>query len=173
MYLISLYFDEKIEKTIQQLIDKVAEKSGNKYMIEGRVPPHITISAFETEEESKVINVIDKVMREIKRGTLNWVSIGVFKKQVIFLMPVLNEYLHNLSFLINDSLLSVSDITFNKFYMLMQWVPHTTIGKKLSEEEMIIAFKTLQNNFKMFSGQVTKIGLAKTNPYEEIKVWIL
>ena len=50
MYLISLYFDEKIEKTIQQLIDKVAEKSGNKYMIEGRVPPHITISAFETEE---------------------------------------------------------------------------------------------------------------------------
>ena len=38
---------------------------------------------------------------------------------------------------------------------------------------MIIAFKTLQNNFKMFSGQVTKIGLAKTNPYEEIKVWIL
>ena len=88
-------------------------------------------------------------------------------------MPVLNEYLHNLSFLINDSLLSVSDITFNKFYMPMQWVPHTTIGKKLSEEEMIIAFKTLQNNFKMFSGQVTKIGLAKTNPYEEIKVWIL
>ncbi|WP_455794960.1 hypothetical protein [Clostridium butyricum] len=55
-------------------------------MIEGKLPPHITISAFETEEENEVINVIDKVMREIKRGTLNWVSIGVFKKQVIFLI---------------------------------------------------------------------------------------
>ncbi|WP_455794959.1 hypothetical protein [Clostridium butyricum] len=57
--------------------------------------------------------------------------------------------------------------------MPVQWVPHTTIEKKLSEEEMIIAFKTLQIILKIFSGQVTKIGLAKTNPYEEIKVWIL
>lgn len=171
MYLISLYFDNITEKTIQQLIDKVAEKSGNNYMIDGKVPPHITLSAFETKEENKAIELIDKSMKEIKCGTLNWVSIGVFKKQVIFLMPILNEYLHNLSFFINKSISSISDITFSKFYMPMQWMPHTTIGKKLSEEEMEIAFKTLQNNFKIFSGQVNRIGLSKTNPYEEIKVW--
>lgn len=55
----------------------------------------------------------------------------------------------------------------------MQWMPHTTIAKKLSVEQMHIAFKTVQNNFRMLEGTVTKIGLAKTNPYQEIRNWDL
>ena len=52
--------------------------------------------------------------------------------------------------------------------MPFNWIPHTTIGKKLSKEEMKIAFDVLQNSFGMFSGRVVKIGVAKTNPYEDI-----
>ena len=55
----------------------------------------------------------------------------------------------------------------------MQWMPHTTIAKKLSVEQMQMAFKTVQNNFRMLEGTVTKIGLAKTNPYQEIRNWDL
>lgn len=38
---------------------------------------------------------------------------------------------------------------------------------------MQIAFETLQQQFMPFSGTVTKIGLAKTNPYKDILVFEL
>ena len=53
MYLVSLYFDEKTNKNIQNLIDKVAGKTGNDFMIAGKVPPHITVFAFETKQEKR------------------------------------------------------------------------------------------------------------------------
>ena len=59
MYLISIYFDEKTNRRIQQYIDKVAEKTGNAFMLDGQVPPHITISAFETQNEVAVIETLN------------------------------------------------------------------------------------------------------------------
>ena len=97
MYLISIYFDEKTNKKIQQYINQVAEKTGNTFMLDGNVPPHITISAFETRQEEKVIEVLEKVVQNLTPGKLQWASVGQFFPYVIFLAPVLNEYLHELS----------------------------------------------------------------------------
>lgn len=173
MYLISLYFDDKTNKKIQTLINKVAEESGNKYMVDGNVPPHITVSAFETDEEDKIIQSLDLKLRDIKEGNLQWVSIGVFNSQVIFLSVVLNEYLYNLSLIVYEGLEGTNNVSVSKFYKPLQWLPHTTIGKKLSQDEILAAFKILQRDFSIFSGRVTRIGLSKTKPYEEIKEWIL
>lgn len=171
MYLVSIYFDNNTDKKIRQYMNRVAEVSGNQYMIEGQVPPHITISAFETKQESKVIEQLDKMAQELKRGTLQWASVGVFLPYVIFLAPVLNEYLHDLSVKVYDSIVDVEGITISRFYQPLQWMPHTTVAKKLTEEEMSVAFKVLQKSFRMFSGEVTRIGVAKTNPYQEIINW--
>ena len=173
MYLISIYFDEQTNKRITQYIHQVAKKSGNTFMLDGNVPPHITISSFETRNEEKVIQVLERKLPELKRGTLQWASVGVFLPYVIYLAPVLNEYLHNLSLCIYKSVVEVEDTTISRFYRPLQWMPHTTIGKKLSKEEMSKAFEVLQNQFGVFSGQVTKIGLAKTNPYEELCIFEL
>lgn len=173
MYLISIYFDEQTNNRIQQYINQVAKKSGNTFMIDGNVPPHITISAFETRQEDKVIQILEKKAREIKPATLQWVSIGAFLPHVIYLAPVLNEYLNTLSLNIYKSLSVVEDIKVRPFYRPLQWMPHTTIGKTLSKEEMGIAFQVLQNQFGVFRGQVTKIGLAKTNPYEDLALFDL
>lgn len=173
MYLISIYFDKNTEKILQRLIDKVAINSGNRYMIEAKVPPHITISAFETNEEDKIVELLDKNIHHIGCGTLNWVSIGVFNPHVIFLSTVLNEYLHKLSVFVHENISSIPKVSISRFYLPFQWIPHTTIAKKLLDEEMTLAFETLQNNFCVFSGRVTRIGLSKTNPYREISIWDL
>ena len=52
-------------------------------------------------------------------------------------------------------------------------MPHTTIAKKLTNEELILGFKELNDNFTIFSGRITKIALSKTNPLEDIIVWNL
>lgn len=173
MYLVSLYFDDKTTIKIQNLIDKVAEKSKNKFMIDNNVPPHITIGAFETNNENEVIKILDKKLKNFKSGEIIFASIGVFKSSVIFLSPVLNEYLHNLSVNIYEDLKDIDNTIISKYYMPFQWMPHTTIAKKLNNEELFLAFQELEKNFNIFNGSVTKIGLSKTNPYEDIKLWDL
>ena len=173
MYLVSLYFDDKTTIKIQNLINKVAEKSNNKFMIDNNVPPHITIGAFETNNENEVIKILDKKLKDFKSGEIIFASIGVFKSSVIFLSPVLNEYLHNLSVNIYEDLKDIDNTIISKYYMPFQWMPHTTIAKKLNNEELFLAFQELEKNFNIFNGSVTKIGLSKTNPYEDIKLWDL
>ena len=61
----------------------------------------------------------------------------------------------------------------NTHYMPFQWLPHTTIAKKLSKEQMQTAFEVLQNSFGVFEGKVVRIGLAKPNPHRDIATWVL
>lgn len=173
MYLISAYFDNTVTFKLQQYIDRIAAKTGNTFMPDNHVPPHITISSFQTKQENCVIDLLEQRMENRKAGTIQWVSVGTFFPHVIYLTPVLNEYLHTLSLEIYECLTQVEDITIGACYQPFSWLPHTTIGKTLTGEEMQEAFLLLQNTFAPFSGQITKIGLAKTNPYEDLAVFEL
>lgn len=173
MYLISLYFDEKTNKTFQGLMDKVAKKSGNDFMVMGKVPPHITVTAFETKQEKEVLFHLQSVAENLKPGNLRWVSIGTFFPNVIFAAPVLNEYLQNMMQNIYGQMEGVGETIMNLFYRPFQWMPHTTIGKCMTKEQLREAFEVLQEQFVPFEGCVTAIGLAKTNPYTELMIFEL
>lgn len=173
MYLVSLHFDYEASRKIQLLINKAAYNSGNNFMIDKKVPPHITLASFQTDKEIEAVEILDKTIKEIRAGTITWASIGVFKSSVLFLAPVLNEYLHNLSEKINEGISLIENISISKYYLPFKWMPHTTIAKKLSRDELLIAFEEVEKNFTIFSGRVTKIALSKTNPYEDIMVWEL
>ena len=173
MYLVSIYFDEKTNQRIRNMIKQVAEKTGNMFMIDGNVPPHITVSAFETLDESAAVDALEHVVKGLRCGELQWASVGQFFPYVIYAAPVLNEYLHDMASKVYESLNSLEGVKISPYYRPFQWLPHTTIGKKLSKEEMRVAFEVLQNSFGMFRGEVVKIGLAKTNPYEEVENWNL
>lgn len=173
MYLISAYFDETTTRKIQQYINQVAKKTGNTFMLDKSVPPHITISAFETKQEQQVIQLLEDTTKKIEQGVLQWVSAGIFFPSVIYLAPVLNQYLHTMSVQVQEILQQIEDVSISKYYQPFSWVPHATIGKKLSQEELYQAFTVLQHQFGTFSGQITELGLAKTNPYENLAVFSL
>lgn len=142
-------------------------------MTHNKVPPHITIASFQTDEEEKVIEILDKRIKDIDRGMITWASIGVFKSSVIFLAPVLNKYLHNLSVSIYEGISLIENVSISEHYLPFSWMPHTTIAKKVTKEELMLAFQALEKNFTIFSGMVTRIELSKTNPYKDIIVWDL
>ena len=52
MYLVSLYFDEKSSRILSRYIKKIAEKTGNIFMTENRVPPHLTVASLESKDEA-------------------------------------------------------------------------------------------------------------------------
>ncbi len=173
MYLVSIYFDDETNKNINRHIKQVAKQTGNAFMLDGKVPPHITISAFESRNEEAVLRALEGCVKTIQSGTIKWVCVGTFLPNVIFLQPVLDVYLHHLSARIYETIAEVEDIKISPMYQPFQWLAHTTIGKTLTQEQMRAAFEVLQNSFAPFEGQVIKIGLAKTNPYTEIKNWDL
>lgn len=173
MYSISAYFDDATTFRIQQYIDQVAKKTGNTFMIDNCVPPHITISTFHTKQEKQVIGFLEQKIAKLNSGIVQWVSAGTFFPYVIYLIPVLNQYLHTLSLEVYNCITQVGNISISSCYQPFCWMPHTTIGKKLTNKEMLEAFQVLQHQFGIFSGQITQIGLAKTNPCENLAVFEL
>ena len=97
MYLISLYFDEGTNKKIQLYMEQIAQRTGNMAMIDGKVPPHITLSAFDMAEEEKAIAGFMAMEQEFEKGQIFWCSVGMFLPHTIYLSPVLNAYLQKLS----------------------------------------------------------------------------
>ena len=168
MYLVSIYFDDKTNRIIQNHIDQIASGTGNTFMLDGNVPPHITVCALETKQEDLLIELFRELASTLRSGQLQWVSVGQFFPYVIYISPVLNAYLQNMIQIIYNKVNDMEGTNISPYYRPYQWLPHTTIGKKLAKDEMQKAFEIMQRTFVPFDGTVVKIGLARTNPYEEI-----
>ncbi len=181
-YLISLYFDESTNKQIHNYIKVVAEATGNDYMLANNVPPHITVASFEVSEEAEraVINMLEAGITEalemMLQGEIQWVGCGAFMNSVLYLTPVLNLYLQTMMECMYDVVTECgneTDIKVSKFYKPYEWLPHTTIGKKMNAEELSRAFETVQGDFRILHGKIIRVGLAKASPYVELREWTL
>lgn len=179
MYLISAYFDENTNKILKHLQQRIADKTGNDFMIRNNVMPHLTISAIEARNVDVLIPAFEKVCREKLQpldekgvvnvnNAINIVSVGQLFPRVIYVAPVLNEYMMNLSISIYNEFTTIPETNISKFYQPYSWMPHITLGKYLDKEQMRQAFAVLQNLFMPIDGQIAKIGLSTVNPYREV-----
>lgn len=173
MYLISLYFDDDTNSKMKKLINCVAEETGNTFMIDNNIPPHITLQAFDTRNEEKAIQLFEENVKAIAEGEVFFVSIGVLKKQVLYMEPVLNEYLHNLSLETYKIFESMHDIKFSPYYKPFGWIPHLSVGKHLDEIQLKHAFEMILERFSPFKANVACIGIAKTNPHTDLRIYNL
>ena len=146
MYLVSVYFDKTAEHILQRYINKIAEKTGNSFMTDNNVPPHMTISI---------------------------VSVGQLLPYVFYATPVLNGYLQDLSEKVFDEVKSIPESTVSRYYKPMSWLPHITLGKTLTKEQMQMAFSVMQESFVPFEAAITEIGLARVNPHRDVVRWEL
>lgn len=156
-YAVVLYFDDITNIQIQALINNAALSCGNEYMIKTNIPPHITISSITSDNEDLLIEEIDAFAYGLSEGEIFWTSIGTFNPCVLFLAPILNEYLLELCKLVNRQLLKVGEAGDSGFYLPYQWMPHTTIATKLSEAELSKAFETVKMSLEALAEQQIKL----------------
>ena len=161
MYLISVYFDDKSNKIISNYINKIAQKTGNTFMTDNHVPPHLTIMSVEVREEKKLTEVMEQLERSLTKGQIQLVSVGVLLPYVLYAAPVLNLYLEDMIEQVHDMVKHIPEVRMSRYYQPMQWLPHITLGKKLSKEQM-------QELFIPMEVTVAEIGLAKTNPHQDL-----
>jgi len=168
MYLISAYFDEKANKKLQRYIDIIAEKTGNRFLTDNNVPPHMTISAIEARNDNVLVPSFQGLNDMLVGGNIQFVSVGQLFPYVMYVTPVLNEYLMKLQMKVFDAVKNIDETYVSRLYMPYSWLPHVTIGKKLDKDQMNLAFNIMRENFVPFDAKVCGIGLAKVNPHEDI-----
>lgn len=168
MYLVSVYFDNTATKRLQALIDLIAKTTGNNYMTAKQVPPHLTISSVEARSVDVLIPAVKELEGRLHQGTIQFVTVGQLLPYVLYTMPVLNAYLQNLAEQVYDVISDIPETTVSRFYQPHSWLPHVTLGKTLSKEQMRQAFAVVQDKFSVFEAQVTELGLAKVNPHDDV-----
>lgn len=186
MYLVSAYFDQNSENRMQKYIDAAAGRTGCRFMIENNIPPHMTMAQINgggagagdgaLYDAGDISGVLDEVIADgrVSSGVIDIVSFGVFKPKVMFLTPVLNEYLFNMSAALDEALVGAfGPEAVGGRYRPFSWLPHITIARGLSEPQMRQAFSCMQADHSVFRARIERIGLAESRPYKDIKVWDL
>ncbi|MCR4991300.1 MAG: hypothetical protein K6A38_10640 [Lachnospiraceae bacterium] len=168
MYLISAYFDEASNRIIQNHMDCIAAKTGNTFMQDNHVPPHMTISSIEARSEEILMPAFSSLADSLKEGKIKVVSTGQLLPYVFYLTPVLNPYLSIMSENVFNAFKDIPETSVSRYYMPGSWLPHITIAKKLTGEQMNLTFKEMQNRFSVFDAMIVRLGLSRVNPHEDI-----
>ena len=172
-YAVTLEFDRETENKIQELIDEVAKVTGCDYMKQSKIPPHVTVSALVSDDEESLLLEMEKIAETLNKEFLWFANIGVFNPFVIYLGPVMNEFLQNTCRTVNERLLQYAEVGNRGRYLPNQWVPHAGIAVKLTPEALKEAFAIVQEKFSAFGATVEKIVLVRAEPYEELRSWNL
>ncbi len=168
MYLISAYFDKCSTMQLSRYINLIADFAGNDFMIRNKVPPHMTICSIEARSHVILENAFVEFSEKLRAGDIRIVALGQFLPYVMYVQPVLNEYLSDLSNEVYKALSDIPETKISKFYSPGSWLPHITIGKTLDKEQMQAAFLKLQNSFTPMQAKITELGLSSVNPHTDI-----
>lgn len=168
MYLISVYFDDSTNKILQRYIDQIAKATGNNFMTDHRVPPHMTISSIEARGPEVILPEFEKLRGRLAEGVVSVAAVGQLMPYVFYASPVLNQYLQELMTQVYDCVKDIPETTVSRYYRPYSWMPHITLGKTLEKAQMQAAFQVMQEGFAPFEARITEIGLAKVNPHEDL-----
>lgn len=172
MYLVSAYFDETSNKILEDYIKKVALASGNDFYIANKVPAHLTLLALEARTVEELIPNFEKLTLQdntkLKSGEISIVTVGQLMPRVLYLAPFINEYLFDLQARVYEAFKDLPEVKISSYYKPYSWLPHITIGKTLTSEQMLRGVEVLED-FRSLNGKIVKIGLAKVNPHEDVR----
>jgi len=173
-YAIVLYFNKTMEEKINLLIYKIANETGNKYMVNNDIPPHITISLFKYDGEiDTIINIVENNISKFNKNKIGIASIGIFSPNVLFLSPMMNDYLIESNKNINKIIKTNDNVLLDLNYVENQWIPHISLAVKLNKNELVNGLKTIMEHFEVLEIEANRIGFAECNPYRNIKIWKL
>ena len=164
MYLISLYFDDVTNERIQSYMNQIAKRTGNDVMLAGNVPPHITLSAFEITQESEAVAVFEDLAKEFICGEIMWCSVGIFFPHTIYLLPVMNHYLFQMSEQAYQYISQIRQVKIHQRYQPFKNAPNPFGNIFSSSSNFLIngSFRKMKNNGKIIK-QITYTTFTKSN----------
>ncbi len=168
-YALMLYFDKDTDNIINSYIKRLKDCSNNIYMINKKIPPHITLAMWNSDKSFE--DEIKKFAENRKSFNLIFGSIGIFKGGInhLFLSPVKNKMLSD----IHDDIYDILKLEqYDEFDMLYKdnnlWVPHTTIGYEILPQNISRAVELIDDIILPQKAKIQKIALAICCPFTQL-----
>ncbi len=169
MYLITAYFDDRTNSILKHHIDEIARATGNTYMTENHVPPHMTLCALEARNPDVLTPGFMEFSGAAKQGDIIIASVAEFFPYVMYASPVPNRYLLDLSSQLEQIYKYVEEVSINRYYSADSWMPHITLAKRLEPEQMLKALEIMRAGFTPVTGRIAEVGLSEVNPHRDIR----
>jgi len=165
MFLISGFLDSLTHRSLQVLINEISEETGNRFMIENQVPPHLTFLQIQTrtgqEELEKVFRSLEDKLQSI---SVTFTACGGEIPNVVYAKVRMTDDLKKQINLVYDAVSKISDLKVNPHYLPENIFPHITLGKTLDHNQQEKALDLLNEKFSMFSGMLNEWRLSCGKP---------
>lgn len=165
MFLISAFFDPLTNRTFQKLINGIADVTGNEFMLEFNVPPHLTFLQIQTRTgQEQLEQAVKNLEGKLKAVSLTFASCGDGIPNVVFAKVRMTDELKTQINLIYDEIIKIPDIKINPYYLPENIFPHVTLGKTLTWEQQSAAMDYVNKNFSIFEGIISEVALTCGKP---------
>ncbi len=170
-YAVSLHFSKKVNEIIISTLQAIADKTENRFMIENKIPAHITIGAFHAsrEEEGKLLQLVEEFARGQKAGAVQFSEVGNFNGKVLFLKPEKNDFLSEINKELHTLLLPEFEKAENGYYLPDIWFPHTTLATRLNQSQFTAAEEIAKKISLPLEAAIEELAVYQCSPFLELK----
>lgn len=170
-YAVSLHFTPDVNKIITSAVNAIAEVTGNHFITENKIPPHVTIGAFHAtkEDEAKLILKVDDFSKGQKADIVRFTEIGNFNSKVLFLKPEKDGFLSQINAEIHATLLPEFEKAENGYYLPEIWFPHTTLATRLNQSQFEKASKIAEHIQLPLETEINEIAVYQCSPFAKLK----
>ena len=169
-YAVSLHFSQKTNHIISSTVNSIAEITGNQFITENKIPPHITIGAFHAcrKEEGKLLELVEEFSKIQKTGTVQFTQTGNFKNKVLFLKPEKNNFLTKINADIHTLLLPEFEKGENGYYLPEIWYPHTTLATRLNQSQFEKALTIAGQIPLPLTTRINELSVYQCTPFKKL-----
>ena len=170
-YAVSLHFGREVNEIIYSAMASIADQTGNRFMIENKVPPHITIGAFHAakSQEAKLLALVESFAKGQCSGSVQFCEAGNFNNKVLFLKPEKNDFLTGLNADLHDLLLPEFSKAENGYYLPDIWYPHTTLATGLNSSQIEKALEIANGITLPLDAAAGELAVYQCSPLIEIR----
>lgn len=170
-YAVSLHFSQKVNEIVISTLQAIANETENRFMIENKIPPHITIGAFHAarEEEAKLLQLVENFARDQKAGSVQFSEVGDFNGKVLFLKPEKNLFLSEINKELHTLLLPEFEKAENGYYLPDIWFPHTTLATRLNQSQFSAAKEVAKKISLPLEVAIEELAVYQCSPFLELK----
>ena len=174
-YAVSLHFSTDSSDIISQTVRDIAEATGNNFIIENKIPSHITIGAFHAakEDEARLLQLTEEFAKAQKAGFVHFTQIDNFKGKVLFLKGEKDFFLAEMNKELHRLILSEFESGENGYYLPEKWYPHTTLATRLNKGQFAKAISVAEKIPLPLEAKALEIGFYQSSPFLELKRFLL
>ncbi len=170
-YAVSLHFTQDVNQIISDAVGEIAKLTGNDFIIQNKIPPHVTIGAFHgtKEKEAHLTKLVEDFSKALQPGMVQFTEVGNFNKKVLFLKPQKDAFLTEINKALHKLILPEFEKGENGYYMPEIWFPHTTLATRLSQSQFEKALEIANKISLPLETKISSVGLYQCSPFLELK----